>query len=507
MAKKATAESDNKNEGQTVLSGWLVGGVVVLIGGVLFYFGGKYARMSGFDWIQMGGIFLLAIGGMLMFSGDITRESAIEWLKSLGFAVGVALLIRWPIAEPFRIPSGSMEPTLHGDERIGRGDRVFVNKWIYGVRYPFMNKRIWNGRPPERWDIVVFKAVEANAQHPTLVKRIVGMPGERIHIQNGKVYRVFRQGDPIPAPEQAPDLDFAGKLDVTRPGAAPEVHVPLRLPGYLNENRYTSPEDLPPQYRYTHASDMKYGIRTEDEYALVPQGHYLLLGDNSPNSRDGRYWGWVPNENLVGRVASIWWPPQRWRDFTGFSETLAWRSLLAVLGIALFVRLFMGRSFAVRSHDARTEHLYVDFLGLGLRLPFTRWWLLRWGKPARGTAVLYWATAPESDTPLLLVGRIAGLSGEKVTIEKAVLNVNDAPVDSPACLAGPRYTSEDPDAQFGRSKRKQNTQVPDGCFFILADHDEGEMPIDSRIVGWIPRSALMGCARLVWWPLARRRRL
>lgn len=491
-------------------SGLLVGGIIAAIGVALFYLGGKYALMSGFDWLQMGGVFLIAVGGMLMFSGDITRESAIEWIKSLGFAIGVALLIRWPIAEPFRIPSGSMEQTLHGDERLGRGDRVFVNKWIYGVRYPFMNKRIWYGEAPKRWDIVVFKAVEPDAQHPTLVKRIVGMPGERISIHDGRVHRVFKKGEEagIPKPEDAPDLDFSAAVELPRGQQEPELHIPLKLPENMQPVRYTSPGYASRDLRQlAHINDMKYGIRPEDEYALIPEGHYLLLGDNSPNSRDGRYWGWVPNENLVGRVASIWWPPQRWRDFTGFSTTLWWRALLAALGIFLFVRLLIGRSFAVHAHDGRIEHLYVDFLGLGLRLPFTRIWLAKWGRLDRGNAVLYWASVPGSDAPLLLVGRIAGLPGEKVFIENATLQINDRPVEGPSCLTGPRFTFDAPEAQFGRLKKKQNTQVPDGHCFVLAEHDDDSSPIDSRSVGWVPRNALMGRPRLVWWPLARCRKL
>lgn len=499
MARKTKNETSQADTEQAVWSGLLVGGVIAAIGLALFYFGGKYARMSGFDWVQMGGVFLLAVGGMLMFSGDITRESAIEWIKSLGFAIGVALLIRWPIAEPFRIPSGSMEPTLHGDERLGRGDRVFVNKWIYGVRYPFMNKRIWYGEAPKRWDIVVFKAVEPNAQHPTLVKRIVGMPGERISIHDGRVHRVFKTGEEanIPKPEDAPDLDFSAAVRLQRGQQDPELHVPLKFPAGMTPVTYTT----------RHYSETKYGVRPEDEYSLIPEGHYLLLGDNSPNSRDGRYWGWVPNENIVGRVASIWWPPSRWRDFTGFSTTAWWRGLLVCLGIFLFIRLLIGRSFAVHAHDGRVEHLYVHFLGLGLRLPFTRFWLAKWGRLNRGNTVFYWATAPGTDAPLLLVGRIAGLPGEKVYIDNATLHVNDRPVEAPPCLSGSRFTFDAPEAQFGRLKKKQNMHVPDGHYFVLAEHDEDGTPIDSRSVGWIPRSALMGRPRLVWWPLSRCRRL
>lgn len=497
-------QSDNSQQPgneQVVVSGWLVGGVIVLIGGALFYLGGKYARISGFDWVQMGGVFFLAIGVMVMFSGDITRESALEWLRSLGIAVGVALLIRWPIAEPFRIPSGSMKPTLHGEEGILKGDRVFVNKWVYGVRFPFMNKRIWYGEAPKRWDIVVFKAVEPNAEHPTLVKRIVGMPGERINIHGGKVFRVFRRGEDIPSPESAPDLDFSAAERVERPGADVELHVPLRIPEFMPENQEYH---APPGYM----SGMMYGIRPEDQYSLIPEGHYLLLGDNSLNSRDGRYWGWVPNENIVGRVSCIWFPPARWRDFTGFSKTWWWRSLLAVLGVLLVIRLLIGRSYAVHADDGRgIEHVYVDFLGLGLRIPWTRLWATRWGRLDRGDCVVYWANPSDNAPPMLLIGRIAGLPGEKVAIENGRLHINDAPVVAPSALAEARYHMNSPDAKYGRSKNKQYSMVPDDHFFILADHDDGDHVVDSRLIGWVPRSVIAGRPRAVWWPPRHWRRI
>lgn len=501
MSRKQSDNSQQPGNEQVVVSGWLVGGVIVLIGGALFYFGGKYARISGFDWVQMGGVFFLAIGAMVMFSGDITRASAIEWLRSLGIAVGIALLIRWPIAEPFRIPSGSMLPTFYGEEGLLKGDRVFVNKWVYGVRYPFMNKRIWYGRPPERWDIVVFKAVEPNAEHPTLVKRIVGMPGERINIHGGRVFRVFREGEPVPAPEAAPDLDFVSAEHVERPGAAPELHVPLRIPDFMPpDQEYVAP----PGYM----SGMMYGIRPEDKYALIPEGHYLLLGDNSRNSRDGRYWGWVPNENIVGRVSCIWFPPARWRDFTGFSKTWWWRSLLAVLGVLLLVRLLIGRSYAVHADNGSgVEHVYVDFLGLGLRIPCTRFWAAYWGRVSRGDTVVYWARPGESAEPVLLIGRVAGLPGEKVVIENGRLHIDDVPVAAPAALAEARYVLNSPEAKYGRSKSKQHSVVPEGHYFVLADHDESDQPLDSRTVGWVPRRALAGKPRAVWWPPRRWRRI
>ena len=107
-----------------------------------------------------------------------------EWVKSILIAIVLALFIRWPVIEPFKIPSGSMEPTFYD------GDRIFVNKFVYGIRFPFngfripyttkttwyADDRIFRGADPQRWDVVVFKSVEHDVQHDILVKRIVGLP-------------------------------------------------------------------------------------------------------------------------------------------------------------------------------------------------------------------------------------------------------------------------------------------------------------------------------------------
>ncbi len=406
-------------------------------------------------------IAMIVAGVALWLLSTTSRLQALEWLKSGLIALFLALIIRWGIAEPYRIPSGSMEPTLLGDPRIFRGDRVFVNKFVYGLRYPFMNQRIWYGQEPQRWELVVFKSVEDDAEHGTLVKRIVGMPGEHVHIREGKV---FVDGEA------------------------------LEIPDFMSEDtRYTAPA--------FGFSQMRYGVLEDEEYSVIPEDHYFLLGDNSGNSRDGRYFGWVPNEHLVGRVFSIWWPPSSWRDFTGFTQTWWWRSFLGLIGFWIVARIFVGRSWVIRAEqDDRLEHLYVHFLALGLRIPFTRFWLYQWGKAERGDVVLYWP----SGLPEPQLGRIAGLPGEQVTLVGGKLHVNGEPADGPQGLIAPFYPMNEKDAKYGKPGKE--TRVPDGRYYILTDQTLGGPAPDSRTLGWIPQQRLVGVVKATWWPWSRRGR-
>ncbi|HIJ65104.1 MAG TPA: signal peptidase I [Candidatus Hydrogenedentes bacterium] len=422
-------------------------------------------------------LWALLLAPLVFLTGGLTWQNAYEWLKAILFAGALALLIRWPLFEPFKIPSSSMEPTFLGDPRFMRGDRVLVNKFVYGVRFPFngirpwftkaslwySKRRLWYGTKPQRFEIVVFKSVEKNARHTTLVKRIIGLPGERVHIANGKVYI---NGHPLALP---PDM---------------------------------------PAVRYT--TDIgRYAILEDDAHSVVPDNCYLLLGDNSGASRDGRVFGWVPNEHLLGRVSCIAWPPSRWRDFTGFSGTWWWRSILVLLGMLLFVRLFLGRSWRVRTEGvgdalANGEHVYINRCAFGLPIPFTRRRAFRGRAPRRGEIVLYYSSATEDMESLPLLGRIAGVPGEQVYLDGGKLHIDGAPVVEPS-LAARTFTTVHGAARFGHSKRREYSYVPEDHYFILAD-DTGDVP-DSQTFGWVPYSALVGPASTVWWPVRNLRRV
>jgi signal peptidase I len=447
-------ETPESPQSQGRLSLYTIGGATLAIIGGLMLLAHRFTALELPDWLYYCAAGALVLGIVEWALGRMTPEAARDWNKSLIFALGLATLIRWPIAEPYRIPSGSMETTLHGDPDFGKGDRVFVNKWIYGVRYPFMNKRIWQGKAPERWDIVVFKSVEPDAEHPTLVKRIVGMPGDHIQIRGGQVYV---NNEVLPIPDFMPEGQF-----------------------------------------YTASYGMTYGVRPEPEFSVVPEGHYLVLGDNSANSRDGRYFGWLPNENIVGRVASIWWPPPRWRDFTGFSSTLWWNGTLVLLGLYIVTRLFVGRSWPVMN-EARdgVEHLFILFTAFGIRVPMTTGRFARWGQAARGDRVLYRPVGDAAKEYDVLLGRVAGLAGEELRIDNGAVYI-DGVLARAAESEAPATSSEealDPTSNG-------HVKIPVGHVFIIPDEFDGGSLVMEKL-GTVPTAHILGRAACVWWPLRR----
>lgn len=411
------------------------------------------------------------------FFGGFTLANLLDWGKTLLIAGGLALVIRWSIGEPYKIPSGSMEPTLHGNPGFMQGDRVWVNKWHYGWRWPFNNSRIpftsfeidyakdriFRGAAPERFDIVVFKSIEDDARHGTLVKRIIGLPGEHVHIAKGGVYI---NGERLELPESMVEAGI----------------------------EYESPERLP--------SHLRFGIIETDEYSLVPEGHYLVLGDNSKVSRDGRVWGWVPNEHLLGPVTCVWWPPQHWRDFTGFSTTWWWRGLVSLIILLSVWRMFVGRSAKVPKVVPdpalrKGDHLLVHRLPFGLPVPGVRKRLTKGRCPKRGELVLYRTGAEQAGEEVLLLGRAAAFPGERVSFEDDHLQVDGEAVDAPG-LDGRAFPAVPNAANYGRGGGAKMTKVPDAHVFILSETDEPNE--DGRTLGWTPETDLVGVVKAVWWP-------
>lgn len=248
-------------------------------------------------------------------------QNLFSWFK----IIGIILLIKGCVVDQYTIPSPSMHPTLHGGSFFW-GDRIVANKWLFGPRIPFTTIRLWKWQEPERWDIVVFKSPQEDARHNTLVKRVVGLPGERVQIRQR---HIWVNGEMLEFPDFMPEsAAYFNKTDLLELSHNPDVSREVSM-----------------YARSSLGIDMRYGILTEDEYSVVPEGHYFMLGDNSLQSLDARVWGWVPHENLYGRTFAIWWPFPHMRDFTGFSHTWWGKGLL--FGIPALLILFEMRNYII----------------------------------------------------------------------------------------------------------------------------------------------------------------
>ncbi len=205
-------------------------------------------------------------------SGEENEPVIVEYAKSFFPVLLLVVLLRSFLAEPFRIPSGSMMPTLEV------GDFILVNKFAYGVRLPvFRTELIKIGRP-ERGDVFVFRYPERPWQN--FIKRVVGIPGDKIRWQAEKLY----VNDQLVSAEQTGKyaaIDQSGhSTDSMR----------------LKENLTGVEHDIILLQRHFPVSGEK----------IVPEGKYFAMGDNRFGSHDSRFWGFVPEENLVGKAMFIW---------------------------------------------------------------------------------------------------------------------------------------------------------------------------------------------------------
>jgi signal peptidase I len=194
-------------------------------------------------------------------------EGPIEFMGSLAPVLGLVLVLRSFVVEPFQIPSSSMVPTLKV------GDFILVNKWTYGIRLPVIRNKIIEINSPERGDVMVFFPPH---EERYFIKRVVGLPGDEIHVLNGVLYI---NGDKMtqkvlvdenPAPRSVVMIE-----DLTGVEHAMQKRL---LPTRLSQN-------------FT---------------AVVPEGHYFMMGDNRDNSSDSRVWGPVSEDRIVGRAFARW---------------------------------------------------------------------------------------------------------------------------------------------------------------------------------------------------------
>ena len=211
----------------------------------------------------------------------------VEYSISFFPVILIVFFLRSFLVEPFKIPSSSMVPTLLV------GDFILVNKFTYGVRLPVINKKIIQINNPERGDVMVFRYPE----DPSLdyIKRVVGVPGDTIEYRNK---RLTINGTQVPV-RQIDDylskerMQFSRRYVETLGGVEHEI--------LLDDD---APAVTAPSRAFSFAGNCTYNSGAMA--CTVPAGHYFMMGDNRDNSSDSRVWGFVPDENIVGKAFFIW---------------------------------------------------------------------------------------------------------------------------------------------------------------------------------------------------------
>jgi len=211
----------------------------------------------------------------------------VEWGASFFPVILIVFVLRSFLFEPFKIPSGSMLPTLQV------GDFILVNKYTYGIRLPVINKKIISINDPQRGDVMVFRYPE----DPSLdyIKRVIGLPGDTVAYQNkrltinGEAVEMDKVGDYF-----HPERLFYSEQYLARMGNVEH--------SVLNDT--DTPAFIPDASQFPYRENCTYNAT--GVICKVPAGHYFMMGDNRDNSKDSRFWGFVPEENIVGKAVFIW---------------------------------------------------------------------------------------------------------------------------------------------------------------------------------------------------------
>ncbi len=211
----------------------------------------------------------------------------LDWTAGLFPVIAAVFLLRSFLFEPFKIPSGSMIPTLLV------GDLILVNKFHYGVRLPVVNTKLTDGNAPQRGDVMVFRY----PPKPSLdyIKRVVGLPGDEVAYLNKRLTINGKVIDTAAVPEFFDE-------DSMRYMRQFEEQLGVKPHRLLNDE--DRPAFVPGAEDFPFRENCRYSV--EGVTCKVPAGHYFMMGDNRDNSLDSRYWGFVPDKNIVGKAVFVW---------------------------------------------------------------------------------------------------------------------------------------------------------------------------------------------------------
>jgi signal peptidase I len=260
---------------------WLRKQRLAAAGEALAQFDGRNAGRAGID------AQALAAERKALAARLTQRPWYLEYTASFFPVILVVFVLRSFLFEPFRIPSGSMIPTLQ------IGDLILVNKYQYGIRLPVIHRKVVDIGSPQRGDVMVFRFPHNPSQD--YIKRVVGLPGDRVEYADR---RLSINGQPVPVSP---------------------------LPRYLEEDRVqyyaqlleklgdvehrvilSEGPGVPPMRAFVHTHPQACQYSAAGVACTVPAGHYFVMGDNRDNSEDSRFWGFVPDENIVGRAFFVW---------------------------------------------------------------------------------------------------------------------------------------------------------------------------------------------------------